>query len=222
MSNIPFELVQLSAHFRQIYDLPVGLLVADSLSRAVAAGNRGRKWNPGQNQVCDVGSVFPCGPLGVLWPQPDLLRHSGRKWREERAKYGSSCQFQAPKVAVEIDRRASGAGSDRARVPRSASRVPGCRTGNTSRRTRRTPLDGLRFQQPGLRHPTFLLLASGRPPHRYKVGGFGSVAADAPWAQRWPSGVEITEPLQSARGLRLTNALLSHPFTHFCSSTVTT
>src|SRR6202022_2744081 len=92
---------------------------------------------------------------------------------------------------------------DRARVPRSASRVPGCRIGNTSRRTRRTPLDGLRFQQPGLRHPTFLLLASWRAPHRYKVGGFGSVAADAPWAQRWPSGVEITEPLQPARGLRL-------------------
>ena len=129
--------------------------------------------------------------------------HSGRKWRKERAKYGSSCQFQAPKVAVEIDRRASGAGSDRARVPRSASRVPGCRTGNTARRTRRTPLDGLRFQQPGLRHPTFLLLASGRPPHRYKVGGFGPAAADAPWAQRWPSGVEITEPLQPARRLRL-------------------
>jgi len=175
----------------------------DSRSRAVAAGNRGRKWNPGQNQVCDVGFVFPCGSLGVLWPQPDLLRHSGRKWRKERAKYGSSCQFQAPKVAVEIDRSASSAGSDRARVPRSASRVPGCRIGNTARRTRRTPLDGLRFQQPGLRHPTFLLLASGRPPHRYKVGGFGSVAADAPWAQTWPSGVEITESLQPARGLRL-------------------
>jgi len=156
----------------------------DSKSRAVAAGNRGRKWNTGQNQVCDVGFVFSCGSLGVLWPQPDLLRHSGRKWRKERAKYGGSCQFQAPKVAVEIDRRASGASSDRARVPRSASRIPGCRTGNTSRRTRRTPLDGLRFQQPGLRHPTFLLLASGRAPHRYKVGGFGSAAADAPRAQR--------------------------------------
>ena len=25
----------------------------------------------------------------------------------------------------------------------------------------------------------------------------------APWAQRWPSGVEITEPLQPAGGLRL-------------------
>src|SRR6202166_350609 len=175
----------------------------DSRSRAVAAGNRGRKWNPGQNQVCDVGFVFSCGSLGVLWPQPDLLRHSCRKWRKERAKYGSSCQFQAPKVAVEIDRRASGAGSDRGLVPRSASCVPGCRIGKTSRRTRRTPLDGLRFQQPGLRHPTFLLLASGRPPHRYKVGGFGSVAAERPWAQRWPSGVEITEPLQPARRLRL-------------------
>jgi len=134
---------------------------------------------------------------------PDLLRHSGRKWREERAKYGSACQFQASKVAIEIDRRAGGAGSDRARVPRSASRVPGCGIGNTSRRTRRTPLDGLRFQQPGLRHPTFLLLASGRPPHRYKIGGFGSVAADAPRAQTWTSGVEITESLQPARGLRL-------------------
>jgi hypothetical protein len=122
-----------------------------------AAGNRGRRWNPSQNQVCDVGFVFPCGSLGVLWPQPDLLRHSGRKWRKERATYGSSCQFQTSKVAVEIDGRTSGAGSDRAPVPRSASRVPGCRTGNTSRRTRRTPLDGLRFQQPGLRHPTFLL-----------------------------------------------------------------
>src|SRR6266513_2050281 len=175
----------------------------DSRSRAVAAGNRGRRWNPSQNQVCDVGFVFPCGSLGVLWPQPDLLRHSGRKWRKERAKYGSSCQFQTPKVAVEIDRRTSSAGSDRARVPRSASRVPGCRAGNTSRRTRRTPLDGLRFHQPGLRHPTFLLLASGRAPHRYQVGGFGSAAADAPRAQRWPSGVEIAEPLQPTRRLRL-------------------
>src|SRR5216683_395876 len=175
----------------------------NSGSREVAAGNRGRKWNPGQNQVCDVGFVFPCGSLGVLWPQPDLLRHSGRKWRKERAKYGSSCQFQAPKVAVEIDCRASGVGSDRARVPRSASRVPGCRIGNTSRRTRRTPLDGLRFQQPGLRHPTFLLLASGRAPHQYKVGGFGSAAADAPRAQTRSSGVEITEPLQPARRLCL-------------------
>src|SRR6202030_4286655 len=35
------------------------------------------------------------------------------------------------------------------------------------------------------------------------VGGFGSVAADAPRAQTWPSGVEITESLQPARGLRL-------------------
>src|SRR5258708_13758 len=156
-----------------------------------------------KSQVCDVGFVFPCGAVGVLWPQPDLLRHSGRKWRKERAKYGSSCQFQAPKVAVEIDRSASSAGSDRARVPRSASRVPGCRIGNAARRTRRTPLDGLRFQQAGLRHPTFLLLASGRPPQRCKVGGVGSVAADAPRAQRWPSGVEITEPLQPAGGLRL-------------------
>ena len=140
----------------------------DSGSRAVAAGNRGRKWNQGQNQVRDVGFVFPCGSLGVLWPQPDLLRHSGRKWRKERTKYGSACQCQAPKVAVEIDGRASGAGSDRARVPGSASRVSGCRTGNTSRRTRRTPLDGLRFQQSRFRHPAFLLLASGRAPHRYK------------------------------------------------------
>jgi len=81
--------------------------------------------------------------------QPDLLRHSGRKWRKEGANYGSSCQFQTPQVAVEMDGRASGAGSDRARIPRSASRVPGCRTGNTSRRTRRTPLDGLRFSTTG-------------------------------------------------------------------------
>src|SRR5439155_26775111 len=64
-------------------------------------------------------------------------------------------------------------------------------------------MDGLRFQQPGLRHPTFLLLAPGRASHRYQVGGFGSAAADAPRAQRGPSGVEITKPLQPARRLRL-------------------
>jgi integrase len=41
--------------------------------------------------MCDVGFVFSCGSLGVLWPQPDLLRHSSRKWRKERTKYGSTC-----------------------------------------------------------------------------------------------------------------------------------
>src|SRR5260370_21518131 len=89
----------------------------NSRSRAVAAGNRGRKWNPGQNQVRDVGLVFPCGSLGVLWPQPDLLRHSGWKWRKERAKYRSSGQFKPPKVAAAIARMACGARSDSARVP---------------------------------------------------------------------------------------------------------
>ncbi len=81
--------------------------------------------------------------------------------------------------------------------------VPGCRVGNTSRRTGRAPLDGLRFRQPDLRHPAFLLLAPGRASCRHKVGGFGSAASDASGSQRWPSGVEITESLQPVRRLRL-------------------
>src|SRR5271166_2206731 len=109
---------------------------------------------------------------------------------------------QASKVSVEIDGRTGGAGLDRTRVPRSAPRVSGCGLGNTSRRTGRTALDGLRFHQPGLRHPTFLLLASWRTPHRYQVGGFGAAAADASGAQGWPAGVEIPELLQPAGGLR--------------------
>src|SRR5258708_24518296 len=97
----------------------------DSGSRAVAAVNRGRKWNQGQNQVRDVGFVFSCGSLGVLWPQPDLLRRSGRECRKERTKYRSACKRQSFEAAVKVDGRASVAASDPAQFPRSASRAPG-------------------------------------------------------------------------------------------------
>src|SRR5208282_5037176 len=162
----------------------------DGRGRTVATGNRGREWNQGQNQMCDVGFVFSCGSLGVLWAQPDLLRHSSRKWRRARTEYGSACQRETPEVAVEIDCRPSRVSFDTARIPRPASRVSGCRTGNTSRRTRCTPLDGLRFQRSNLRRSTFLLLASRRTSGRYKVGSIGAAAADASGAERWSVGVE--------------------------------
>lgn len=135
---------------------------AGGVSLEVAAGNRSREWNQGQNQMCDVGFVFPCASLGVLRPQSDVVRHSSRKWKKERTKYGGACQCQAPEVAVEIDGGASGRSVDTARIPRPASRISGRRTGKTSRRTGCTPSDGLQIQRPSLRRSTFLLLASGR------------------------------------------------------------
>src|SRR5208282_1675461 len=173
----------------------------DGRGRTVATGNRGREWNQGQNQMCDVGFVFSCGSLGVLWAQPDLLRHSSRKWRRARTEYGSACQRETPEVAVEIDCRPSRVSFDTARIPRPASRVSGCRTGNTSRRTRCTPLDGLRFQRSNLRRSTFLLLASRRTSGRYKVGSIGAAAADASGAERWSVGVESKQSLQPTRRL---------------------
>src|SRR6516165_8864264 len=175
----------------------------DRGGRTVVTGSGCSGWDQGQAQVRDVGSILPRRSLGILWPQSDLYGDTRWNGWQARPEHRCPCQCQASEVAVEIDGRTSGPGFDQARVPGSASRVPGRRARNTSRRTGRSPLDGLRFRQPDLRYSAFLLLASWGASGRHKVGGFGSVAADAPWAQRWPSRVEITEPLRQARGLRL-------------------
>jgi hypothetical protein len=52
-----------------------------------------------------------------------------------------------------------------------------------------------------LREHTLVLLAASTGLRQSEI--FGSEAADAPGAQRWPSGVEITESLRPARGFRL-------------------
>jgi len=175
----------------------------DRGGRTVVTGSGCSGWDQGQAQMRDVGPILSRRSLGILWPQSDLFRNTGRNGRKARSEHGRTCQCQAPKVAVQIDGRTSGPGFDQARVPGSASRVPGRRARNTSRRAGRPPLDGLRFRQPELRYPALLLLASGRPSRRHKVGGFSSAASDASGAQRWSSRVEITESLQPARRLCL-------------------
>jgi hypothetical protein len=132
-----------------------------------------------------------------------IVGHTGWKQRKMGPEHRCSGQCQASEAFVEIDGGRSSAGLDRARVPRSAFGVSGCRPGNTSRRTGRSVLDGLRSHQPGLRYPTFLLLASRRASDRYQVGGFGAAVADASGAQRWPAGMENSKSAQPAWGLRL-------------------
>src|SRR5215469_10861219 len=171
--------------------------------RTVVTGSGFSEWDQGQAQMRDVGPILSRRSLGILWPQSDLFRHTGWNGWKARPKHGRACKCQAPKAAIEVDGRPSGPGFDQARIPGSASRVSGRRAGNPSRRTGRTPLDGLRFRQPDLRYSAFLLLASRRASGRHKVGGFGSAASDAPGAERWPSGVEIAESLQPTGRLRL-------------------
>src|SRR5438034_7932393 len=48
----------------------------DSRSRAVAAGNRGRRWNPSQNQVCDVVFFLPFVSIVDIWTLPVIIRIS--------------------------------------------------------------------------------------------------------------------------------------------------
>ena len=166
--------------------------------RALATGDRRRGWDQSQDQMRHVGSVLARGPLGILQPQPDLIGNTGWERWQTGSEYGRTGECQASEVSVEIDGRAGSAGFDRARVPRSAAGVSGCGSGDTSRRTGRTSLDGLRLYEPGLRYPTFLLLASRRASDRYQVGGFGSATADASGAQRRPAGVEKSMYVQPA------------------------
>ena len=151
----------------------------DRGGRTVVTGIGCSGWDQGQAQVRDVGPILPRRSLGILWPQSDLYRDTSWNGWQARPEHRCPCQCQASEVAIEIEGRTSGPGFDQARVPGSASRVPGHRARNTSRRTGRSPLDGLRFRQPDLRYPALLLLASGRPSRRHEVGGFGSAASDA-------------------------------------------
>lgn len=64
--------------------------------RTLVAGNRLGGRNQGQNQMCDVGLVFTCGPLGILWTQPNLVGNSCRHGRKPRPEHGRPCQCQTP------------------------------------------------------------------------------------------------------------------------------
>ena len=73
----------------------------------LAAGNESGEWDQGQTQVCDVGFVFSCRALGVLWPQSHFIGNSSGDRRKARSKHWRSCQCEASRSTLVLVTRAS-------------------------------------------------------------------------------------------------------------------
>ena len=134
----------------------------DRRSGALAPDNRSSRRNQGQDQERDVGPVFTCGPLGILWPQSDLVGDPSGHWREERPKCGRAHQCQTPKSTPSLVTRTGQTRPGRVAIPGPAFGLSHRSTRYAARGGWSTPLDGLRLRQPDLLRPTLLLLAQGR------------------------------------------------------------
>src|SRR5882762_2084771 len=101
----------------------------------------------------DVGHVFPCGALGILDPQPDLLRDTGGIGRQERSQSWRSGERQAPERSPGVVTGGSQARSHRDAVSRPASGFPHGSTGNPAGRNSSVALMDCDFQNGVLHIP---------------------------------------------------------------------
>jgi len=68
--------------------------------RAVATSDRSCRWDQSQNQVRDVGFVFACRAVGVLWPQSHLFRDTGGNWGQARPEHRRPDQRQTSEIPL--------------------------------------------------------------------------------------------------------------------------
>jgi hypothetical protein len=145
--------------------------------RAVATGDRSGGWDQGQNQVCDVGFVFACRSVGVLWLQSHLFRDTGRNWGQARPEHRRPDQRQTSEIPFGFVIRTSQARFGGTGVSGSVARVSRRSLGYTSRRTRGATMAVVRFRQHEHQRPTLVLLASRWKPEEHKNGSVCKAAA---------------------------------------------
>ena len=96
---------------------------------------------PKPRSMCDVGFVFSRRSVGVLRPQSHLFRHTGGNWGQARPEHRRANQRQASEIPFGFVTRTGQVRPGRAGISGSASRVSGGGLGNSSRRTRGSPLE---------------------------------------------------------------------------------
>ena len=172
----------------------------------LAAGSESGGRDQGQTQVCNVGFVFARRALGVLWPQSHFIGNSSGDRRKARSKHWRSRQCKASRSAPVLVTRASETGSREIGISGPVARVSGWSVGDSSRRTRRPALVGLRLRQHELQRSTLVLLAQRRPSEGDKNGSVGEAIADA-------SGVESCLNRNGSRRANTTDlgTSFSHP-----------
>ena len=174
----------------------------DCRGGTLATGDRSGGWNQSQDQVRDVGFVFACRSLGVLWPQSHFFRNTGWNWGQERPEHWRTDQCQTSEIPLGFVTGAGQARLGRIGVSGSVARVSGRGLGYTSRGTRGVALAGLRLRQHEHQRPTLILLASRWEPEEHKNGSVCKTAADASKPEAFLAGVEIAKPLQPAGRFR--------------------
>src|SRR5215469_14620456 len=138
--------------------------------RTLATGDRSGGWDQSQNQVRDVGFVFARRPVGVLWLQSYFFRDTGGNWGQTRPEHRRANQRQASEIPFGFVTRTAQVRAGGTRVSGSTPRISGRGLGNSSRRTRSTPLAGVRLREHQLQRSTLLLLASRWEPEEHKNG----------------------------------------------------
>jgi len=171
--------------------------------RALATGDRSSRWDQSQNQVRDVGFVFACCLVGVLWPQSYLFRDTGGNWGQARPEHRRPDQRQTSEIPLGFVTGAGQARVGRIGVSGSVARVSRRGLGHTSRRTRGATLAVVRFRQHEHQRSTLVLLASRWEPEEHKNGSVCKTAADASKPEAFLAGVEITKPLQQTGRFRV-------------------
>jgi hypothetical protein len=175
----------------------------DCRGRALATGDWSGGWDQSQNQVRDVGFVFACRSVGVLWPQSHLFRDTGRNWGQARPEHRRPDQRQTSEIPFGFVIRTSQARFGRTGVSGSVARVSRRSLGHTSRRTRSATMAVVRFRQQEHQRPTLVLLASRWKPEEHKNGSVCKAAADASKPEALLAGVEIAKSLQQTGRLRI-------------------
>jgi hypothetical protein len=174
----------------------------DCRGRAVATSDRSGGWDQSQNQVRDVGFVFACRSVGVLWPQSHLFRHTGGNRGQARPEHRRAYKRQASEISFSFVTRTGQTWFGRTGVSGSVTGVSRRCLGYTSRRTRGATLAVVRFREHEHQRPTLVLLASRWKPEEHKNGSVCKTAADASKPKAFLAGVEITKPLQQTGRFR--------------------
>ena len=164
--------------------------------RALATSDRSCGWNQSQNQMCDVGFVFACRSVEILWLQSHLFRDTGREWRQARPEHWRADQRQTSEIPFSFVTGTGQAWFSRTGVSGSVARVPRRSLGYTSRRTRGATLAVVRFRQHEHQRPTLVLLASRWKPEEHKNGSIRKTTVDASKPEAFLTGVEVAKPLQ--------------------------
>ncbi len=171
--------------------------------RALATSDRSCGWNQSQNQMCDVGFVFACRSVEILWLQSHLFRDTGREWRQARPEHWRADQRQTSEIPFSFVTGTGQAWFSRTGVSGSVARVPRRSLGYTSRRTRGATLAVVRFRQHEHQRPTLVLLASRWKPEEHKNGSVCKAVADASKPEVFLAGVEIAKSLQQTGRFRI-------------------